>query len=236
MVPSPPWMGRGGSGGSLNSAHSDAVKVSTSTVYVQPYPTLATRMPASKERVVPRPMTIMLRALAAGSSSRRTRRGTIALRAEPFTPAAADWTATSAYRIQVFSSCSQACNAMAIVTSQRAVEDSRATVRRSWASAIEPPYSPENTSGIRATRPSMPTASVEPVRSYTCRLTATTVSCVPIEDNPLPTHGRRYAGLSRSGVMSARSWARLYPSVGRGRVRATAGPAGRDRLGLRREQ
>lgn len=89
--------------------------------------------------VVPSPMTIMLSAFAAGSRSSRTRRGTMALRAEPLTPAAADCTATRPYNSHTLPTPSQACRAMPMVTSQSTVEDIRATRRRSWASAMAPP-------------------------------------------------------------------------------------------------
>ena len=66
-------------------------------------------------------------------------------------------TATSAYSSHTLPSCSHACSASAAVVSQSTDEASRATVRRSWASAIEPPSRPPNTSGTRAKMLSSPT-------------------------------------------------------------------------------
>jgi hypothetical protein len=52
---------------------------------------------------------------------------------------------------------------MAMVVSHRASPENSATFRRSWASAIAPPYSPATTSGTSAKSPSRPTLRLEEV-------------------------------------------------------------------------
>ena len=99
----------------------------------------------------------MLSALAAGRSSLRTSSGMMALRAGWLMACAPLCTATRAYSSQTFPSCSQACRARQAVVSHSTEEASSATLRRSWASAIEPPSSPPKTSGTRAKMLSRPT-------------------------------------------------------------------------------
>jgi hypothetical protein len=53
--------------------------------------------------------------------------------------------------------------------------------------------------------PMPPTAAVDRVRSYTCSETANAVIADPVRDSIVPSHSRRKAGCSRSGVTSVSS-------------------------------
>ena len=80
---------------------------------------MATSTPASSgPAVMVSPKLIMFRALAAGSSSLRTRTGMMALRAGWLMACAPLCTATRAYSSHTLPSCSQACRASAAVVSQ----------------------------------------------------------------------------------------------------------------------
>ncbi|MCB5281515.1 hypothetical protein BJQ89_01260 [Arthrobacter sp. ES1] len=148
----------GGMAGRRRRAHRAKAKVATSTVYVQAKPTEATRSPASRGPAVRvRPKLIMLSAFAAGRSSLRINTGIMALRAGWLMAWAPLCTATRTYSSQIFPSCSQACSARQAVVSHSTDEASSATLRRSWASAIEPPSRPPITNGTRAKMLSSPT-------------------------------------------------------------------------------
>lgn len=101
----------------------------------------------------------------------------IAARAGLFIAKHADCSATTPYRTQVRSQCRTACRANTIDSSHRPAEEARASVRRSTASAIAPPYSPNTASGTSAQRPTSPTEKVDPVSAYTWIDTVTAVIC-----------------------------------------------------------
>ena len=64
-------------------------------------------------------------------------------------------------------------------------------MRRSIASAIAPPYSPNVTSGTSANTPTRPTAKDEPVSAYTCTAIVTLAICWPSWATALPRKSRR---------------------------------------------
>jgi hypothetical protein len=80
------------------------------------------------------------------------------------------------------------------------------SLRRSTRSASIPPGSAMTSIGTSVATPRPPTAAVECVTSQTWRLMAKFVIALPVFDSMLPIHSRRNAGLSRSGVMSVRSF------------------------------
>src|SRR4051794_35628638 len=84
------------------------------------------------------------------------------------------------------------------------------SLRRSNASASDPPMSEQMISGASCPRLSSPTCSDEPVRRKTCRLDATIVSCRPKNDTSCPAYSRRYCRDSRSGDTSTRTRRRPF--------------------------
>ena len=80
------------------------------------------------------------------------------------------------------------------------------SLRRSTVSASDPPGSAMISIGTSVATPSPPTAAVEWVMSYTWRVRAKFVIALPACDSMLPSHRRRNAGYSRSGVMSVSSF------------------------------
>ena len=113
----------------------------------------------------PVPIVRLPSALAAGIKSLLSSLGMIADRAGWLTPNRPFWTATRAYITQTFSSSAHACAASSRATTKMPLVVMMTTFRRSWASTMEPPYSPSTTSGTRANRPTRPTENVEPVMS-----------------------------------------------------------------------
>ncbi len=77
------------------------------------------------------PMLSMLNALAAGSSSLRTSKGIMALRAGPLMPCAPLWIATRRNRIQTLFSWNHAWSARATLQAHKTRDATMATFRRS---------------------------------------------------------------------------------------------------------
>src|SRR4051794_287487 len=84
------------------------------------------------------------------------------------------------------------------------------SLRRSNASASDPPMSEQMISGASCPRLSSPTCSEDPVSRKTCRLDATIVSCRPKNDTSCPPYSRRYCRDSRSGDTSTRTRRRPF--------------------------
>lgn len=101
----------------------------------------------------------------------------IADRAGLFTAKQADCAATTAYRTPTWFQWSSDCATRSIESSQSPLEETRASVRRSIASAIAPPYRPKTISGTSEQSPTRPTAKVECDRAYTWIDTVTAVIC-----------------------------------------------------------
>ena len=76
-------------------------------------------------------------------------------------------------------------------SSQRPSDETRASLRRSTASAKAPPYRPNAINGKSANSPTSPTENVDPVRAYTWMAIATAVICWPSWETVLPNHSRR---------------------------------------------
>ena len=115
-------------------------------------------------------------ALAAGSCFMGTSRGTIAPRTGWLSPCANECRATRVYSTVRDEICAHECAASATVTAKSPNVVHSPTVRRLWASPMDPPYNPEMIRGTSAATPTMPTANVERVSSKTSRLIATTVN------------------------------------------------------------
>ena len=150
----------------------------------------------------PRLKAAWLSVFAAGSNSGRIRRGMIAERAGLFTAKQADCAATTAYRTPTWFQCSSDCVTSSIESSQSPVDEMRASVRRSMASAIAPPYSPNTISGTREQSPTRPTANVECDKAYTWIDTVTAVICCPSCDTVDPIHSRLKSADSLRGRIS----------------------------------
>src|SRR4051795_11120196 len=103
----------------------------------------------------------------------------IADRAGLFTAKHADWQATTAYRTQTCPQSRWDCSTRTIESNHSPAEEKRASVRRSIASAIAPPYSPKTISGTSEHNPTSPTANVECDSAYTWIETVTAVICCP---------------------------------------------------------
>ncbi|HEY0936653.1 MAG TPA: hypothetical protein VGD91_23335 [Trebonia sp.] len=137
---------------------------------------------------------IRFSAVAAGSWSSGTSRGVNACRAGALTAASPDWTATSAYSgHREAAPRAVSANRTAGAAAWPAVISSTSR-RRSTRSARVPPGRVTSSSGINVARPIPPTAVVERVRLYTCRVTAKEVMADPVRDSMLPSHSRRKAG------------------------------------------
>ena len=108
----------------------------------------------------------------------------------------------SRYSSQTRFTLAYACTASPVDVTASAVPVTSTSRRRSTASAMAPPSSPTVMDGTAAHSASAPTAADECVSVYTCSATANIVIWVPIADSPEPTHRRRKAGDSRSGVTS----------------------------------
>ncbi|MDQ0619947.1 hypothetical protein QFZ33_003971 [Arthrobacter globiformis] len=157
-IPARPASSPGGMGGSFSRAQKAKTKLTTSSVYVQPKPTLATRTPASSgPAVMDSPKVTMFSALAAGRSSLRNSAGMMALRAGWLIAWAPLCTATRAYSSHTLPTCSHAWSASPPVVSHSTADDRSATARRSWESAMDPPSRPPSTNGTRAKMLSSPT-------------------------------------------------------------------------------
>ena len=83
------------------------------------------------------------------------------------------------------------------------------SLRRSTESAIRPPSNANTSIGTACAPPIAPTSAALPVRSQTRKSTANEASCEPKTERVVPTHSRRNAGLSRSGLTSSSAEARL---------------------------
>lgn len=182
------------------------MNVITSIRYAAANPCQAiTAAPSSGPAVKPRLNAAWLSVFAAGSSSGRISRGMIADRAGLFTAKNADWQATTAYRTHTWFQCNCDCSTRIIESSHSPDDETRARVRRSIASAIAPPYSPNTISGTSEQSPTSPTANVECDSAYTWIDTVTAVICCPSCDTVDPTHNRRKSGDSFSGRRSVSS-------------------------------
>src|SRR5690349_15631705 len=148
----------------------------TSTRYAAANPCQAiTAAPSNGPAVKPRLNAAWLRVFAAGRSSGRISRGMIADRAGLFTAKQADWQATTPYSTPTCPQSRCDCTTRTIDSSHRPVDETSASVRRSIASAIAPPYNPKTTSGTSEHNPTSPTANVDCVSAYTWIETVTAV-------------------------------------------------------------
>ena len=75
-------------------------------------------------------------------------------------------------------------------------------------SASEPPGSAMASIGTSVATPIAPTAAVDRVVSYTCKVMAKVVIDPPTWDSMLPIHSRRKGGDTRKGVTSVSSFTR----------------------------
>ena len=81
------------------------------------------------------------------------------------------------------------------------IPETTSSIRRSTASAIAPPQSPNTTSGTRPNRPVRPTQEDEPVIWNSWKGTATTVSCAPTTvTTPRGPEPPERGGAQRGGV------------------------------------
>ena len=113
--------------------------------------------------MAPAMKTVMLRELAAGSSSGSINRGMIAPRVGWLTAKNACCTENSPNSTQTFSSSRNACTAKRPLVTIRPSVVMTSRVRRSKTSASAPPQSPKTTSGTRPNSPVSPTYADEPV-------------------------------------------------------------------------
>jgi hypothetical protein len=136
-------------------------------------------------------MTVELSAPAAASSSGGTSRGTMAPRAGAFRPKQACCTASSSRTTHTDREPVNACSQNSIDVTAMPAFVTTSRVRRSTASATEPPQRPKTTSGTSATAPLTPTHADDPVSSKICLGTATAVSWLPMEVTTVEAHSRR---------------------------------------------
>lgn len=151
------------------------------------------------------PMVMPPSAEAAGSSSRGSSRGVMALRVAITIELAEAFTMDSPYSHHCVSCPLQARTARSRVE-QKVTEAARsATVRRSKASASIPPYRPAITMGASPATAIIDTAKVEPVSANMCSMTAAMVSCPPSPLSVDPIHMRANAGEARNGDRSMKA-------------------------------